>query len=126
MSIGTNARAEVLAFQMWHHFNEAAVPELIARGIKESDLKVRTCFNQFGGTGTSALACQFLRINPMIIEVNPFLANLAIAKLCSYNLDHLIYDASLVIRRVQGDCEAKWNPFLPDTFIERKSGGSYY
>ena len=118
MSVGTNAGAEVLAFQTWHHFKEAFAPELVARAVKESDIEVRTCFDPFGGSGTSALACQFLGVNPIAMEVNPFLADLVIAKLCSYDLDHLIHDAGLVIRRVQVNRDTQQHPPLPVTFIE--------
>ena len=118
VSIGTNAGAEVLPFQTWHHFKEAFAPELVARAVTESDLQVHTCFDPFGGSGTSALACQFLGVHSISVEVNPFLADLAIAKLSSYDLDHLIHDVGLIIRRVQADCEAQRRPFLPVTFIE--------
>ena len=118
VSIGTNAGAEVLPFQTWHHFKEAFAPELVARAVRESELEVHRCCDPFGGSGTSALACQFLGVHPVAMEVNPFLADLIVAKLCSYNLDHIIHDAGLVIRRVQADCDTRYPPFLPVTFIE--------
>ena len=118
VSVGTNAGAELLPFQTWHHFKEAFAPELVARAVRESELEVQRCCDPFGGSGTSALACQFLGVHPVAIEVNPFLADLVSAKLCSYDLDHLIHDAGLVIRRVQAEWEARWPPFLPVTFVE--------
>ena len=118
VSFGTNAGAEQLPFQTWHHFKEAFAPELVARAVRESELEVQRCCDPFGGSGTSALACQFLGVHPVAIEVNPFLADLVIAKLCSYELDHLIHDAGLVIRRVQAGGEAQHPPFLPVTFVE--------
>ncbi len=122
VSVGTNAGAEVLPFQTWHHFKEAFAPELVARAVRESELEVRRCCDPFGGSGTSALACQFLGVHPVTMEVNPFLADLVIAKLCDYDLDRLIDDAGLVIRRVQADCEARPPPFLPATFVEPEKG----
>lgn len=118
VSVGTNAGAELLPFQTWHHFKEAFAPELVARAVSESELEVQRCCDPFGGSGTSALACQFLGVHPVAIEVNPFLADLVTAKLCSYELDHLIHDAGLVIRRVQAEWEARRPPFLPMTFVE--------
>ena len=118
VSVGTNAGAEVLPFQTWHHFKEAFAPELVARAVRESELEVQRCCDPFGGSGTSALACQFLGVHPVAMEVNPFLADLVIAKLCSYDLDHLIHDVGLVIRRVQADCETQRPSFLPVTFVE--------
>lgn len=118
VSVGTNAGAEVLPFQTWHHFKEAFAPELVARAVSESELDVRRCFDPFGGSGTSALACQFLGVHPVAMEVNPFLADIVIAKLCSYDLDHLIHDTGQVIRRVQAGCESQRPPFLPVTFVE--------
>ena len=118
VSVGTNAGAKVLPFQTWHHFKEAFAPELVARAVEESELEVHCCFDPFGGSGTSALACQFLGVYPVAVEVNPFLADLVVAKLCSYDIDHLIHDAGLVIRHVQADCEARPPAFLPPTFVE--------
>ena len=118
VSVGTNAGAKVLPFQTWHHFKEAFAPELVARAIRESEIEVHRCCDPFGGSGTSALACQFLGVHPVAIEVNPFLADLVTAKLGSYDLDHLLHDAGLVIRRVQADCESTRPLFLPLTFVE--------
>ena len=118
VSVGTNAGAETLPFQTWHHFKEAFAPELVARAVRESELEVQRCCDPFGGSGTSALACQFLGVQPVAIEVNPFLADLVIAKLCSYDEDHLIHDAGLVIRRVKAGWEGRRPAFLPVTFLE--------
>ena len=117
-SVGTNAGAEVLPFQTWHHFKEAFAPELVARAVRESGMEVHRCCDPFGGSGTTALACQFLGVYPVAMEVNPFLADLMIAKLCGYDVDRLIHDAGVVIRRVQTDCEARRPPLLPETFVE--------
>ena len=118
VSVGTNAGSEVLPFQTWHHFKEAFAPELVARAVKKSELEVHRCCDPFGGSGTSALACQFLGVHPVAIEVNPFLADLVIAKLYSYDPDHLIHNAGVVIRRVRANCETPRPSFLPATFVE--------
>ena len=63
-SFGTNAGAEELPFQQWKHIKEAYPPELVARAIDESSIPVRKCLDPFGGSGTTALACQFLGVHP--------------------------------------------------------------
>ena len=61
-SLGTNSGAPALPFQGWKHIKEAFAPELVARAISESHIPVRRCLDPFGGSGTTALACQFLGI----------------------------------------------------------------
>lgn len=84
-SLGTNSGAPPLAFQNWRRIKEAFAPELIARAVAETTSSlgrpVRTCIDPFAGSGTTALACQFLGIVPTAIEVNPFLSDLIEAKL---------------------------------------------
>lgn len=119
VSIGTNAGAEKLPFQGWHHFKEAFAPEIVARAASESGRPVQTCIDPFGGSGTTALACQFLGIAPTTIEVNPYLADLIEAKLQSYDADDLALDLSRIVRatsRRRGRLERFSG--LPATFIE--------
>lgn len=100
-ALGTNAGANALAFQGWRHFKEAFAPEFIARAVRECERPVTRCFDPFGGSGTTALACQFLGIHPVTIEVNPYLSDLIEAKLSSYNLETLARDAGFVIEYAQ-------------------------
>jgi DNA modification methylase len=86
-TLGTNSGAEKLPFQSWRHFKEAFAPELVARAISESGRLLKRCIDPFGGSGTTALACQFLGVEPITIEVNPYLADLIEAKLASYVSD---------------------------------------
>lgn len=97
-SLSTNWKAEALPFQNWRRFKEAFAPELISRAVRESRLPVLSCLDPFGGSGTTALACQFLGIQPTTIEVNPFLADLIAAKLSRYEVDALIKDFSIVLK----------------------------
>lgn len=94
--IGTNAGSAPLAFQNWRKFKEAFVPELIARAVRETEIAlgrgVNRCLDPFAGSGTTPLACQFLGVEPVAIEVNPFLADLVEAKLT-------VLDVGLVSRR---------------------------
>ncbi len=97
-SLGTNSGAPTLPFQGWRHFKEAFAPELIAEAIAASAIPVRRCLDPFGGSGTTALACQFLGVHPTTIEVNPFLSDLIEVKLSQYKADALAKDFGLLLR----------------------------
>jgi hypothetical protein len=119
-SIGTNAGADALPFQGWRHFKEAFAPELIRRAILESPIPVRHCLDPFGGSGTTALACQFLGVRPTAIEVNPFLADLIEAKLTQYDVRGLARDLGALVkgankRRLNA---LKFYASAPITFVE--------
>ncbi|MHB8621376.1 MAG: DNA methyltransferase, partial [Chloroflexota bacterium] len=117
---GTNFGAAALAFQSWRHFKEAFAPELIERALRQHPQPVTRCLDPFGGSGTTALACQFLGVQPITIEVNPFLADLIEAKLASYDADALARDLGTVIRRSTvpiADVDT-WIAGLPPTFVE--------
>jgi hypothetical protein len=119
LTLGTNAGADKLPFQTWHHFKEAFAPELIAKAARGSKRKLVRCADPFGGSGTTALACQFLGIEPVTIEVNPYLADLIQAKLHSYDSDALVRSFGRVIRSVHGARPSmKRFAGLPATFIE--------
>lgn len=118
-TLGTNAGAEKLPFQRWHHFKEAFAPELVARAIQESKRSVLRCADPFGGSGTTALACQFLGVEPVTIEVNPYLADLIEAKLSSYDSDELVRSLGKLIKSVEGSRPSlRRFSGLPATFIE--------
>src|SRR5260370_39941147 len=95
--IGTNARSDELPFQRWQHFKEAFAPELIQRAVKESRIPVRTCLDPFGGSGTTALACQFLGVEPTTVEINPYLSDVIEAKLQTYDSTLLARDLGLIL-----------------------------
>jgi len=119
-SLGTNAGAEVLPFQQWRHFKEAYTPELVERAVNNSGREVARCLDPFGGSGTTALACQFLGISPVTIEVNPYLADLIEAKLSTYHSDDLAKDFGDVVAKSK-NCDINLDSFfgyLPPTFIE--------
>lgn len=118
-TLGTNAGAERLPFQAWRHFKEAFAPELVARAIQNCEIPVERCIDPFGGSGTTALACQFLGVEPVTIEVNPYLADLIEAKLGQYDETILIQDLGRVIRTVRNTAgqvhDLSW---LPPSFVE--------
>ncbi|MGP0838083.1 DNA methyltransferase [Serratia sp. CY85251] len=118
-TLGSNAGAERLPFQSWRHFKEAFAPELVARAIRECELPVSRCIDPFGGSGTTALACQFLGVEPVTIEVNPFLADLIEAKLGKYDATMLSQDLGQIIRNVRSYDGKKHDlSWLPPTFVE--------
>lgn len=118
-TLGTNAGAERLPFQTWKHFKEAFAPELVARAIRECEIPVKQCIDPFGGSGTTALTCQFLGVEPITIEVNPYLADLIEAKLGKYDATFLIQDLGQVVRAVK-NCAGKRHDltWLPPSFVE--------
>ncbi len=119
-SLGTNAGAPELPFQSWRRFKEAFAPELVARAVAASEIPVSRCLDPFGGSGTTALACQFLGIHPTIVEVNPFLADLIEAKLTAYDTDALARDLGSVLRRAARQDIDRHHTLrgVPATFIE--------
>lgn len=126
VSIGTNAGSEKVPFQDWHHFKEAFTPEIVARAIRKCRREVTTCIDPFGGSGTTALACQFLGVAPITIEVNPYLADVIESKLHAYDADDLALDLSRVTRatsRRKGTLTRFTS--LPPTFIESSSANRW-
>lgn len=117
---GTNFGTEAIAFQRWRHFKEAYAPEIVKRAILESEIPVKSCLDPFGGSGTTALACQFLGVTPTTIEVNPYLSDLIQAKLESYDFSTLSNDLGAVVKRSYSISINIDNirESLPPTFIE--------
>ena len=126
-TVGTNAGARSLPFQTWRPFKEAFAPELVERAISDSVGPVRHLADPFGGSGTTALAAQFLGVKPTIIEVNPFLADLIEAKICPLDFDLAADAFGQVIECVARGCEPKQPVFVgaPATFIEPGRAGRY-
>lgn len=119
-SVSTNAGADALPFQRWHRFKEAFSPELIEQAVQESPIPVRRLADPFGGSGTTALTCQFLGIEPVTIEVNPFLADLIAAKLATYHIPELLSALTRVARKATASRSrgAALIRSLPPTFVE--------
>ncbi len=118
--LGSNAGAEPLPFQSWHRFKEAFPPELVRRLIDEDAGSVSTCIDPFGGSGTTALAAQFLGVSSTTIEINPFLVDVIRSKVASYNADELADALGSVRRRAQILFRDPRETFVnvPQTFIE--------
>lgn len=118
-TLGTNTGAEKLPFQEWHHFKEAFTPELVAKAANGSKRELLRCADPFGGSGTTALTCQFIGVEPVTIEVNPYLADLIEAKLCTYDSDDLVRSLGQILKMVHfAKPSLKRFATLPPTFIE--------
>ncbi len=125
-SIGTNHGSRPVAFQGWQKFKEAFAPELILRATDECKIPVRRVLDPFGGSGTTGLAAQFLGYDSVLVEVNPYLADLIEAKLTHYDLPLLRADVDRFIenlamlacddRRLE-ESSASFSG-LPPTFVE--------
>ncbi len=93
MPTSTNQSSTSIPFQRWFKFKEAFAPQLVLDLLRQyKDEGVRRCLDPFGGCGTTGLTCQFVGIHPVLIEVNPFIADLAEAKLSRYDVDALSRD----------------------------------
>ena len=126
-TLGTNAGTDLLPFQTWRRFKEAFAPELIERAVAETPFRVRHVADPFGGSGTTALAAQFLGALPTTIEVNPYLADLIEAKLATIDFSRTI---ELYRRIVEDVTESRREPSpvfdgAPATFVEPGINGRY-
>ncbi len=124
VSIGSNAGAVTLPFQGWKRFKEAFVPELIQRAVSEHPTNVRHIVDPFGGSGTTALAAQFLNILPSTIEVNPYLADLIECKLHPTDASTIGPNLTLLLQEASGlivDPHAFFGA-APKTFVEPGQG----
>ena len=123
----TNAGAVPLPFQTWRRFKEAFAPELVERALTETRESVRHISDPFGGSGTTALAAQFLGIRPTTIEVNPYLADLIEAKVSTLDFRNTSTFYRQVVERV-ANAEGPTDPVFegaPPTFVEPGVNGRY-
>ena len=129
ISLGTNAGAQPLPFQGWRRIKESFTPELIARAIAESPIPVWRCIDPFGGSGTTGLACQFLGVHPLLVEVNPYLADLMEAKLTPYpSIEALWRDLDTVVEASSNDHVNRLQESFdaaPRTFVEPGHNGRW-
>ena len=77
----SNQGTTKIPFQRWFHFKEAFSPKFVTDTLGTLPYKVDKCLDPFGGSGTTAVTCRMLGISSIVVEVNPFLADLIEAKL---------------------------------------------
>lgn len=126
-NLGSNVESGELPFQSWRNFKEAFAPEVVARAIKETRRSVRRVLDPFGGSGTTALASQFLGVAPITIEVNPYLADLIEAKLTVYDPDNVVHAFGEVMEGVWSRRRQRRAAFrgAPATFVEPGADGRF-
>jgi hypothetical protein len=108
-----------LPFQRWFRFKEAFSPKFVADTLGSLPYRVETCLDPFSGSGTTAVTCRMLGIDSIGIEVNPFLADLAEAKLTPVEPTEFRDRYNLLITSLQ-ICEQDKElvPGMPLTFRE--------
>ena len=126
----SNVHGAALAFQRWYRFKEAFSPQFVLDVVKSLPKVPRTCTDPFGGSGTTALTCQFVGIRPTTIEVNPFLADLIESKLVEYRTSEVIAARAQLAERIASAmprARRTSSPFpgAPDTFVEPGRDGRW-
>ena len=126
-SFSTNVDSGVLAFQSWRNIKEAFAPELVARALTETQRKVNRVLDPFGGSGTTSLACQFLGVSPVTIELNPYLADLIESKLTPYDPAIVVETFARVVTDAWHSAPSVDGAFAgaPPTFVEPGVAGRY-
>jgi hypothetical protein len=97
----SNAAAVDVPFQRWMKIKEAFSPKFVIEAIASLPFKVSHCIDPFAGSGTTPLVCSSLGIAATAIEVNPFLADLAEAKLTPF--------PSFALARAYSECLLRAN-----------------
>jgi DNA modification methylase len=123
----SNQPALSMPYQRWFKFKEAFAPAFVVETIRALPYEPRHCLDPFGGSGTTALTCQFLGIGSTTIETNPFLADLIESKLISYDIGQLRQTFRQVIRRAKKRKLSARTvnhsfPGSPRTFVEPGDG----
>ena len=125
----SNQPAQSMAFQRWFKFKEAFAPSFVVETIGRLPYRPTMCLDPFGGSGTTALTCQFLGIKSVTVEVNPFMADVVEAKLTQYDPTELRrsfrYTAGCARRAWKRKNPAQGFPNAPSTFVEPGEGGRW-
>jgi DNA methylase len=120
-----NVDAVELPFQRWYRFKEAFSPAFVEHVFGSLPRRPAVCLDPFGGSGTTAVTAQRLGIEPIIIEVNPFLADLIEAKLATYDLGDLRRGWRQVLSGVEAHPAEAWPDGFPGTFVEPGAKGRW-
>ncbi|MGJ8546324.1 MAG: hypothetical protein ACSHWZ_12845 [Sulfitobacter sp.] len=120
--------SQELPFSSWYRFKEAFSPEIVQQAIAEHPTKVQLCVDPFSGSGTTALTSQFLGVESKSYEVNPFLADLGLAKVERYDLQAVRSAQSWLMDRIEGQSMSGVEYpelWLPPTFVEPGKNGKW-
>lgn len=93
----SNQGAGQLPFQRWFRFKEAFSPKFVTDTIGSLPHPVDRCIDPFAGSGTTSLTCDFLGIDSISLEVNPFLADLVSAKITPLSPSSILHQYEQVI-----------------------------
>jgi DNA modification methylase len=77
----SNVSAADVPFQRWMKIKEAFSPKFVIEAVASLPFRIERVIDPFAGSGTTSLVCSTIGIESFAIEVNPFLADLAEAKL---------------------------------------------
>jgi DNA modification methylase len=126
--LGTNHMSQELPFSSWYRFKEAFSPEIVHQAIAEHPTNVQLCVDPFSGSGTTALTSQFLGVASKSYEVNPFLADLGLAKLERYDLQAVRSAQSWLMDSIASQSLSDVEQpelWLPPTFVEPGKNGKW-
>jgi DNA modification methylase len=112
----SNVPSITLPFQRWFKFKEAFAPNLISECFSMASGSINTCLDPFGGCGTTGLTSQFLGVKPILSEVNPFIADVAEAKLQKYERKLLLENYLEIRKFVRKSTDPVVINGLPGTF----------
>lgn len=123
----TNQGTGDAAFQRWFRVKEAFSPLFVRDVISHLPHPPSNCLDCFGGSGTTALTCQFMGIAPTTIELNPFLADLIEAKLTSFDARAVAADRLTISQTVDAVETALEVAYAnaPPTLYEPGAGGRW-
>jgi adenine-specific DNA methylase len=122
----TNQGTHDLGFQRWFRFKEAFAPSFVKKVIDSLPYKPTAILDPFGGSGTTGVTSQFLGIQPLVIEVNPFLADLIESKLSNVDLELFLLAKDEVEKLAKQKFQnIELNNCLPPSFVEPGIKGRY-
>ncbi len=122
----SNQGVDNLAFQRWFHFKEAFSPKFVVDTITSRPYEVKRCLDPFGGSGTTAMTARMLGLRSVTSEVNPFLADLILAKLTPVVAEEFKQKISTLLAELSvSDHDQTLPDGFPPTFVEPGVSGRY-
>lgn len=88
----------------WYYYKEGFSPNLVSKAINELRLKKNDLvIDPFNGSGTVTLTCALKGIPSIGLEVNPFTAFIAKAKICNADPAKLEVEAAELLKHIGSD-----------------------